>query len=257
MIMQMDRSDYASLDALRDHSNGLIVATPHHGHYILSIVALAERLRSSREILIFYGAPDTHPGNEMFDYLYSRLFGDASSGVRVIHDNRKGILHALRGLNAGAVVVIMPDVYKNEEDTYVIPFCGRPLNVMLGTAALARKTQSAILPMISLPTGIGPLGFNSVFGRRMADGVADLPSVDHDTHDIDVVHTDYRVTLKMFTHFESVMAKSVVHWQYIRSHFTRQVGFPEITSTSAKMIDDLVSSDPRFTIDRSGFIRID
>lgn len=255
MVRKMDNTDYSFLDAFCDHSKGLLVATPHHGHYILSIVALAERLRTSREVLIFYGAPLTHPGNEIFDHLYTQLFGNPSSGVRIIHDNRAGISRALRGLKAGAVVLIMPDVYKNEDDTYVIPFCGRPLNVMFGTAALARKTQSEILPMVSLPAETG-LGFKSVFGPTVVDDAGTPPAQD-EIEDVDTAHADYRVTLEMFTYFESIMAMSIVHWQYVRSHFMRQAGFPEITPASARQIDDFISIDPRFKIDLSGLIKLD
>ena len=37
---------------------------------------------------MFYGDPKTHAGNELFDALYGRLYGDASKGVEIIHDTR-------------------------------------------------------------------------------------------------------------------------------------------------------------------------
>lgn len=249
MVARMDRSDYARVDGLRDDPRGLIVATPHHGHYILSIVALADRLRASREVLVFYGSPQTHMGNEIFDHLYGRLFGDPSSGVQVIHDNRAGLLRAMRGLKNGAAIVIMPDVYKHEHETFLVPFCDRPLNVMLGTAVFARKTGSVILPMVSQPTAHG-LGFTSVFGD-VIDESAGQAEAD------DTTHADYRVMAKLFRQFEAVMAPDIVYWQYIRSHYMREATFPELTPSSVQSIADLFFVDPRVNVDLRDPIRLD
>lgn len=248
MVARMDRSDYARVDALRDEPRGLVIAIPHHGHYILSIVALADRLRASREVLVFYGSPQTHAGNEIFDQLYGQLFDDPSSGVQVIHDNRAGIVRALRGLKNGAAVVIMPDVYKHEHETFLIPFCGRPLNIMLGTAALARKTGSVILPMVSQPTAHG-LGFTSVFGDVIDEGTREAKADD-------TVHADYRVMAQVFQQFETVMAPAIVYWQYIRSHYMREATFPELTPDSMQAIADLFFVDPRVNVDLRDPIRL-
>ncbi len=249
MVARMDRSDYSRVDALRGERRGLLIAIPHHGHYILSIVAVAERLRASREVLIFYGSPQTHAGNELFDHLYGHLFGDASSGVQVIHDTRAGLARALRGLKEGAVVIIMPDVYKHEHETFLVPFCGRPLNVMLGTAAFARKTGSVILPMVSQPTARG-LGFTSVFGQLIDVGAG------HAKADV-TVHADYRVTAELFRQLEAVIDPAIVYWQYSRSHYMREATFPELTPDSVQSIAELFFVDPRVNVDLREPIRLD
>jgi lauroyl/myristoyl acyltransferase len=236
-VLHMDVSDYSCLDRLPADGRGLLVATPHHGHYIFSIVAVAERLSASRDVLVFYGNPETHAGNEVFDRLHQHLFSHENSRVTVIHDTRAGLARALRGLQNGAAVIIMPDAFKNEHDTFLIPFCGRPMNVMLGTAALARKTNARILPMTSCPTDTG-LGFASVFGEVIEPSAAEMPAED-------ILHGDYRVTLRMFEQFESVMAASLLHWQFIRSHFGRQGDFPRLSSDRVAGAVELLFADPR------------
>ena len=254
MVTGMDRTDYTALDVAASNPRGLIVAIPHHGHYILSIVALAERLRASREVLVFYGAPETHAGNEIFDLLYAQLFGDAGSRAEVIHDTRAGMVRAIRGLQNGATVVIMPDVYKNEHDTFLVPFCGRPLNVMFGTAALARRTGAAILPMVSRPLARG-LGFDSAFGA-----IIEYPHGSEDAGQatpIDTVHSDYRATVQMFRMFETCMETSIIYWQYIRSHYMRDAEFPELSPDALKTVAELFFVDPRVHVDLHNSIRLD
>lgn len=255
MVTQVDRTDYAPVDVLRDDPRGLIIATPHHGHYILSIVALVEHLRKSREVLVFYGAPQTHAGNELFDHLYVQLWGDPTSKVRILHDNRAGMIGALKGLQNGAVVVIMPDVYKNEHDTFLIPFCGRPLNVMLGTAALARKTRSAIMPMVSLPSHRG-LGFNSVFGNIVEFRLESEDAAEDESEPRDIINSDYRIMVQIFREFEKVMDGSIVYWQFVRAHYMREAIFPELSPDSLKVVADLFFTDPRIKVDLESPLRL-
>lgn len=236
-VRRMDHSDYGCLDRLPADGRGLLIAVPHHGHYIFSIVAVAERLSASRDVLIFYGNPETHAGNEIFDRLHRHIFARDNSRVTIIHDTRAGLARALRGLHDGAAVIIMPDAFKNEHDTFLIPFCGRPMNVMLGTAALARKTNARILPMTSCAAGTG-LGFASVFGEPIEAAAADVPAED-------ILHSDYRVTLQMFEQFEPVMAASLLHWQFVRGHFGRPGDFPRLSGDRVASAVELLFADPR------------
>jgi lauroyl/myristoyl acyltransferase len=146
---------------------------------------------------------------------------------------------ALRGLKEGAAVVIMPDVYKHEHETFLVPFCGRPLNVMLGTAALARKTGSLLLPMVSQPASRG-FGFSSVFGELLDE----RPTPADDT-----LHANYRVTAELFRQLEQVMDSEIVYWQYVRSHYLREGTFPELAPGAVQSIAELFFVDPRVNVD--------
>jgi len=247
MVSRMDRTVYQPIDTLINGEHGVIVAIPHHGHYILSIVGLLEHLRLKRDVYVFYGSPETHAGNEVFDRLYEAIYRDASSHVRVIHDTRSGMAHALRGLREGALVIIMPDAYRHEKDTFFIPFCGRPMNVMLGTAALARKTNSLIVPMISRPSS-RRLAFTSEFGNAIHpidDGAGD-PLADES---INFLHHDYRVTSELFRVFESFMLDEIFYWQNLRTHFSGEAVFPEFNIENVGAMAEVFLSDPRMDID--------
>ena len=251
MVARMDRSDYAPLDAACAHDGGLVLAIPHHGHYILSIVALLEQLRHRREVFVFYGSPTTHAGNDVFDRLHECLYREPGSGTHVIHDDRAGLARALRGLHDGAAVIIMPDAYRNERETYALPFCGRPLNAMLGTAAMARKTRSAVLPVVSQPAATR-LEFRSVFSACIeppADAASGAPE--------DVVHADYRATAAMFRDFERTMGDSILHWQHARTHYARRAAFPELDPEALQRVAELFFDDPRVCVDLGHPLRLD
>lgn len=238
---QMDATNYSTLEGTASQPGGLLVAIPHHGHYIPSIMGMIENLRGGREVLVFYGSPNTHTGNALFDDLHECLYGDMQRDVQVIHDTRNGMARALRGLHNGAAVIIMPDVYKLEKDTYLIPFCGRALNVMLGTATLARKTGAMILPAVSRPFPY-TLGFKTVFGPVIKPALA-LSDTD------DALHRDYRTTVLMFRSFENWMRAEIVYWQYARTHYAKKREFPDLDQEAIKAVADMFFDDPRINID--------
>lgn len=242
LIARSDGTDYATLDRRLDDPRGALLAIPHHGSFVFSIVALAERIRHERPVYVFYETPKVHATNEVFDVLYQRLFADPSSGVTILHNNRNGLATAIRQLKLGAFVVIMPDVYKDREDTYQIPFCGRSRNVMLGTAVLARRTRATILPMLSDPSGNG-FGFRTRFGRAIepapAAGEGDAANPTQD------LWHDYRTTADMFGQFEQFMRDRLLHWQYCRGHFAAEPAPPKLDAEALSRLSDLFLKDPR------------
>lgn len=241
----LDASNYEVLTSAHETTGnrGLIVAIPHHAHYILSIVAIAEHLRKYRKVLIFYGSPATHSGNELFDEVYRAVFQDESSNAKVIHDTRAGLARAIRGLDEGAAVVIMPDVHKHEVDTYLVPFCGRPLNVMLGTAALARKTGATIVPAVSRARADGPR-FKTHFAEPLGPGESAISGPDDDA--ANNIHNDYTTTSTLFKIFEREMSSSIIHWQYVRTHYGRTTQFPFVPPGRIEFAAELLLSDARF-----------
>jgi lauroyl/myristoyl acyltransferase len=243
----MDKTDYVLLDNATSNPCGLVIAIPHHGHYILSIVGIVEHLRRKRDVFVFYGAPATHSGNEIFDALYARLYGHHKTAAHIIHDTRSGMSEAIRALRSGAAVIIMPDAYRHVRDTYSLPFCNRPLNVMLGTAAIARRTNSVILPAISNPEE-GKLSFSTAFGPIVSPG-ADQGE--------DMLHRDYCTMARLFQHFEQAMSDRIIYWQHARSHYMRMSEFPSISSESLEAISDLFFRDPRIQVDTRDPVRLD
>ena len=246
LIARSDATDYATVDALLRDPRGALLAIPHHGCFVFSIVALAERIRQQRPVFVFYETPKVHATNEVFDVLYRRLFVDATSGVTILHNNRNGLATAIKQLKQGAFVVIMPDVYKDRDDTYQVPFCGRSRNVMLGTAVLARRTRSTILPMLSDPSGAG-MGFRTRFGKAIepAPGVVDA---DRESP-ASALCQDYRTTALLFGQFEQFMRTRLLHWQYCRTHFLADPAPPRLEPEALARLSELFLKDPRVRVD--------
>lgn len=238
MLTRGDHTDYSSFDALARTPKGLLIAIPHHAHYILSIIMLAERIRHHRQTLLFYGDPESHPGNEVFDRLNSWFWNDENR-VGFVHDTRKGLATAIRKLKDGAAVFIMPDVFKDENATLAIPFCGRTLNIMMGTSVLARKTGAAIIPMISTPASKG-IGFRSVFAPAITPAAyASAPAREHS-----LIAGDYRVMRRLFSFYEQHMRHQLIYWQNVRQHIAQGATHVEIDRGNVSKVADLMLEDP-------------
>ncbi len=238
LINSTDNTDYSPARQITESKAGVLVAIPHHAHYIFSMIAFAEHLRRHRKVYVFYGQPGTHKGNEVFDRLYGVIWGDGSN-VEVIHDTRQGMAKAIKGLKNGEVVIIMPDVFQNEDATLALPFCGRPMNVMLGTAALARKTGAWILPLLSTRYGRG-IGFRTMFGKRIDQDANDDSALGAEATRI----ADYAVTRRLFEQYEVVMDTDILYWQNMRQHLAQDRAFQFLEREALPEIATLLESDP-------------
>jgi len=248
IIRKMDQTDYKSLELSLPGNQGVVIAMPHHGHYIASIISIMERIRESRDIYMFYGDPKTHGGNEVFDKLADQLFS-RSSGAHILHTDRKGMADALKALKNGSVVFIMPDVFMRREDTFAIPFFDRQLNVMLGAATLARKTNSIIIPAISMPNS--GLHFSTIFDApiEISEIISEIPENMRADYSI-----DYATIVRIFSFYEKSMLNKVIYWQYIRQHFRKKKKFPFLCpDTFTDTWGDFIE-DPRTTVDLSKII---
>jgi hypothetical protein len=220
---------------------GAIFAIPHHGHFVLSIISLADRLSARREVYIFYESPGAHRSNALFDLLHERIFAAAGSRVHVVHNDRRGLATALRALSRGAALVILPDVYKDVEDTFLVPFHGRQWHAMLGTAAMARKTDSVIHPVVSRPEP-GGWGFRTRIGAPIEHGVdAGAPRDDGP-------FPDYRTTFALFAALGELMRSSLVHWQYAGACFAHAAPFTMLDADAIEANEELFLADPRLRV---------
>lgn len=240
LVQAIDQTDYRDIRQVVDSPSGVLVAIPHHAHYILSMTALAEQLGKHRKVNVFYGQPATHKGNAVFDHLHQILFSAADSGVEVIHDTRQGLAKAIRGLKNGEIVFIMPDAAQDEEAAMMMPFCGRLMNTMLGTAVLARKTGSWIMPAVSMPNGSG-LGFRTCFGNRIDHPAKDMPLTAEQTR-----VADYGVTRRMFSQFEEWMGGQLYLWQNVRGHMANGSAVQPADADALPSLLDAVSGSPAF-----------
>lgn len=239
-VRSCDATNLQAVDRAISHGSGTVLALPHYGHYILCAVSLIMHIGSTREVGIFYGEPSTHRGNEVFDRLYEVLFKDRNPNVHVYHSNRQGMAGALRLLKAGGVLIMMPDVHQKRDETFAIPFLGLSLDVMLGTAALARKTGSALVPI--LPLGKGPLRFRTRVGRPVNTEVAVVDVGDGNQRDCLL---DYAATYTIFDRYQRWMCGTCIQWQYVREHFARRAPFVELAPEAVERIWTDFLNDPR------------
>lgn len=251
LIEKSDATDYAMLNALMHDPRGILLAIPHYGSFVFSIVALVEKMRRQRPVFVFYDPPETHSTNEIFDVLHRRLYAGHSSGVAILHNNRAGIAAALKQLKDGAVVVIMPDVYKEKGSTYQIPFCGRSRNVMLGTAVLARRTQATIMPLLSDPADTG-MRFKTRFGTLIEP--SQVAAEYGDRSPMVTLFEDYRTTAALFDQFEKFMCQRLIYWQYCRTHYLGEPAPPKLEAQELARLSALLLKDPRVCVIRNASV---
>lgn len=237
LVSVHDCSDYAPLEEALARDEPLIVAIPHHGHYVLAMSALIERIRAVREVMVFYADPAKRSANAVFDSgIANSHWSTPGSGVHVLHDDRAGLASALRGLRQGRVLVIMPDVGPEPERTRLVPFFGRSLPTMLGTATLSRKTGAAILP-VSETLADGRLDFACRFAPpaqcpEAADGHASL-------------FADYATTCQLFASFERLMAADLHRWQFCRAFFSSSLDLPRLLPDEVEPIAEALLTSSR------------
>lgn len=236
VVQSVDHTDYSRCEDLFASDRGILLALPHHAHYIFTVVALAEKLRATRKVVLFFGEPGRNPGNEVFDHM-CRVFYGPGGNVETVHDTRQGIATAIRELKRGAAVVIMPDAYSTEASTLAVPFCGSSISTMLGTSVLARKTGAVIQPLVSTPHGKG-LGFRTVFAPAI--------EVVRDRAESQTAARirDYATMRRIFAFYEHVMRPQIVYWQHIRRHLSQTGRYVELTREQLPVVAALLEDDP-------------
>lgn len=222
LARSIDQTDYSQFTATLQGGQGLVIALPHYGHYIVTAINVMEHIRDQRDVYMLYGDPKHHPGNELFDALSRILFVGQHCRARILHADARGLATALRALRTGAILITMPDVCPDEQHAYVIPFLRRQLEIPLGTASLARRSGAALIPAISHCEG--PLRIRALFGDH-------IQVAEHQQSEDQILSqaSDYEATLKMFGFFEGVMKRSPLHWQYVITHYGLDSPFPETT----------------------------
>jgi lauroyl/myristoyl acyltransferase len=251
-IARHDASCYAPLDIALEDPRGLVLAIPHHGPFLPAIVALCEHLRATREVFVLLEPEAAGATHAPVDALHRNLQSTNAgrTGPILLHDGREGLRRAVRELRRGSVVVVMPDAYRAVEATYQLAFCGGQRNVMLGTAALARRADARVLPLVAMPRG-GIFGFASAFGPvllpRRGDGSREA-----------ALHADYRLTVAMFRAYEPLMARALPYWQYCTGHAADAAFVAGLApEDTVDIVGPLLLEDPRICLREDVPIRLD
>lgn len=240
LVESLDETDYSALDRL-DPDRGWLICVPHHGNYILSILALVAQLVRARQTLVFYASPERRSGNRVFDTLHACLYGEGTRAT-VAHDTPMGMARVLRALREGGAVILMPDAVRDPVSSLHVPFFARPLPVQLGAAGLARRTSALLIPAVWKPSTRAFSFKTSICEPLRNAGISTSAKSDRHASQLD----DYRVTRTLFAHFEREMRGTVSCWQHVRSHFRHRHTFPVVDAAQLAQLSEVVFSDPRF-----------
>lgn len=132
------------------HTPGpVILAAPHFGSFISGALSLLAEIGAARPIHLFYADPATDPGNGGYEAFYRRYFPSLS----VCFNNKRGIIHAVKALRRGEVLVIMPDVFQGA-DLIKVELLGREIGTMAGIAYFHQKLGATVIPVLSRFKGL-------------------------------------------------------------------------------------------------------
>lgn len=233
-----DKSNYATLDQALASGRALVLAIPHYGCYVDSIIGLALHIGGSRRLVVFYEDPARHVTNVSFDELAERLFSH-DGRLEVAHNSRAGLRLATRALAQGGVVVLMPDVYGPDVATYPVPFAGRTRKAALGAAHLARRAGGSVLPVLSSP--LRRACFRTEFGLPVE---ARESGMGRSYKGLDVA-SDYLVIREVFASLQELMRNRYLYWQYASSHFLGQGNLYRFDPTCVEEQVERCLADPR------------
>lgn len=132
------------VEHLKGTERGCVLVTPHFGPFVPLAVALAEELSKYKRINFLFADPTRNKSNVKFDTLFRQL-----PGCRVLYDDRKSIISAIRALRQGEMVTMMPDVFSADGTVVYIPFFSRTIRANLGTAFLAEKGAADLIVVLS------------------------------------------------------------------------------------------------------------
>ncbi|MDG2526106.1 hypothetical protein P6166_12140 [Stenotrophomonas sp. HITSZ_GD] len=236
----LDRTDYRGFDEQLRTSvgRGIVLAIPHHGHYIAAVISLVERARLIRPVVIMYGDPAFHPSNQLFVGVCGALWPAPRYNVEFVHTGKRDLRRCLDSLRRGSVLITLPDAYLDRSDTLEFRFLGRPIDLMLGTASLARRSGAVVQPVVA--------GVCERSGQMCCRFTNPIEPPAQNGGDFDPLVFDYRSTMRMFSMIETEMGRQAIYWQYVRQHFLRPVANEPVSAAElVRATDSLMALNRR------------
>ena len=206
-----------SLDEIADMSGGVILAAPHYGAFIPACLRVIQSMHGRKRFNVIFNDPKVTPSNAPYGELFARLGCD----VTVLYPDRRGTMAALKALKRGECLAILPDVYFESETTIAVPFFGRLLRVMAGTAFFASRTGAPIVPIYGIP--------NASMGMELLVGQA-IESTAHTVED--EAQTLFNITAAMMGEMERQFVAAPEHWNYWDSLRHRSTRLPSSPANS-------------------------
>ncbi len=143
-ITQRVSIDSAPLEGVIGSNRPLIICAPHYGACLVGLLAAIDLLRGHKEVFLYYD-------RERQESRLRQLFLRAGMSESMLLGGFAGSVTALRALDRGQALIMLPDVFDDISNTIVIPFFGRLLRVAPGMAALALRSGALIVPVFPAP----------------------------------------------------------------------------------------------------------
>lgn len=186
------------LDAVRQSDGPVIFVTPHYGNFPAGCLKLIKEIGHYKTVNAFYNPPTKNRSSEGFEELFQRL----GYGFHALFNDETAVLKALRVLKRGEALTMMPDVFDISGHVLYVPFFGRLVPAMAGTAMFALKGRATVIVGYNCP-GEG-LTSTLKLGRPLhIDRSGDLES------DIALL------TAAIFRELEAQIRSAPEHWIYL------------------------------------------
>ncbi len=186
----------APLEDVIGSNRPLVICAPHYGACLVGLLAAINLFRGHKEVFLFYD-------RERQDSRLRQLFLRAGMSESMLLGGFAGIVTALRALDRGQALIMLPDVFDDVSNTIVVPFFGRLLRVAPGTAALALRSRALIVPVFPAP--------DVRFGVRLAVG----QPIDSATFaERDRRQAIFALSCWIFREIEQRLRRTPEHWHY-------------------------------------------
>lgn len=143
--VQLEGQEY--LDALKQDEKPVIFVTPHYGSFQIGCLKLIQELGKHKTVNAFYNPPEKNRSSEGFEELFKGL----GYGFNPLFNDDTAVLKALRVLKRGQALTMMPDVFDISGHALYVPFFGKLVPAMAGTAMFALKSNATVIVGYSCP----------------------------------------------------------------------------------------------------------
>lgn len=189
--------DPAAVERIARHDGPLVMLTPHYGAYLSASLRLLADIGPIKRFNLFFDDPAKNATTGDYEPIYRRYDGNAA----VLFNNRRSVVAALKALQQGQVLTMMPDVYEVGGNHVAVPFLGGLSHAMTGTAFFALKAQALLVPVYCHPVG----GLDCEL-----DVQAPIPL----STASDFNQALYETTAAIFANMEAQLLRRPEHWVY-------------------------------------------
>lgn len=215
------------LEQVRSDPRPVVFVTPHYGDYAVACLKLIQVVGRHKVVNAFYNPPQERRSDEPFETLFKRL----GFGFNALFKDGTAVLRALRVLRRGEALTMMPDNFDTAGQPIYVPFFGRLMPAMGGTALFALKSRARLVTGFHCPgRGLGgtlkicePIDW--VPGDRLDEDIAGLTGL-------------------VFEQIERQIRSEPEHWEYLGS-------FDDFIGAGMKLGDARRADDWRAALDQA------